>query len=172
MIRGGTRQGPVVAVAVALAGCATGASQGNNLRKLPDGSYEVACRQTLATCLQAFETVCAWHGYDVISAAERRQRADLRDPAEETIDSEAQVRCRSGEALFGSSPSAPAPPPPAAAAPSVPAPAPAVPARAAPTAEPPSVAAPPASCLAPPVGGGAAACAGSGSEAPGAVAPR
>ena len=118
MIRGGTRQGPVVAVAVALAGCATGASQGNNLRKLPDGSYEVACRQTLATCLQAFETVCAWHGYDVISAAERRQRADLRDPAEETISSEAQVQLQVGRgpvwklALRARTAPPPRPPPP------------------------------------------------------------
>lgn len=151
MIRGGTRQGPVVAVAVALAGCATGASQGNNLRKLPDGSYEVACRQTLATCLQAFETVCAWHGYDVISAAERRQRADLRDPTEETISSEAQVRCKSGAPLFGRSPDAgpTAPATPAALPPGPP------PASAAPAAAEPPVDVTPAACAVPTPDGGA-----------------
>jgi hypothetical protein len=150
MIRGGTRGGLVLAVTLALAGCATVASQPH---KLPDGSYQIACAETLATCLQAFEQVCAWHGYDVISAKERRRHGDLRDVPVETITSEAQVRCKPGEALFGGTTSAP------------PAPAPAAPAA---TAEPPSIAASTLSCRVPAADGGAPSCDGE----PDAASPR
>jgi hypothetical protein len=164
VIRGGGRPGLFVAVAFALAGCATVAPAP---RKLPDGSYQLACSVTLATCLQAFETVCAWHGYDVISGTERRRRADLRDVPEETITSEAQVRCKAGEALFGGSPAAAAPPPALqAAGPTAPA------LRPAPTAEPRSVAAPATVCSATPADGGAPTCGGPSSTTSGAPDPR
>src|SRR5262249_37477222 len=104
---------------------------------------------------------CSWHGYDVISATERRQHADLREAGNDTIASEAQVRCeahvrcKEGKALFGAAPAPPAPPPVA------PAVAPAVSGRPpASTVEVPPTAAAPSSCLAPPPDGGAAACGG------------
>jgi hypothetical protein len=153
VIRGGARPGLVVGAAFALAGCATVAPAA---RKLPDGSYEIACAQPLATCLQAFENLCTWHGYDVISAAERRQRADLRDPQDDSISSEARVRCKSGEPLFGRSPTAGPTAPATPAPPPAPSQAPAPPAAAEP-----SAAVTRAACSASTADGGAPACGGS-----------
>jgi hypothetical protein len=155
---GGARSVVVVLAATAAAACATAAPP---VSKLPDGSYRVACNQPLSSCLQAFETICSWHGYDVISASERRQNADLREAGNETIASEAQVRCKPGEALFGGSPAAPV---------AAPAPGPAAPAPppAAATAE----AASPPSCAAPAADGGAPACGGASSVTPGPETPR
>jgi hypothetical protein len=168
MTRGGPRPGLAV-LALAAAACAVVAPP---VSKLPDGSYRVACTEPLSSCLEAFETVCAWHGYDVISATERRRHAaDLREVGNETIDSEAQVRCKPGEALFGGSPAAPAPPP-AAPAPAASAPPQAAPLPAAATAEPPARAAFPTSCEAPAVDGGAPACGGTKAGTSGAANPR
>jgi hypothetical protein len=116
--RAGARPGPIVALAAAAAACAVIAPP---VTKLPDGGYRIACDDTLSSCLGAFETICEWHGYDVISATERRRHADLRDVPGVTITSEAEVRCKPGETLFGRSPEAPAPAPaPAALAPAAP----------------------------------------------------
>lgn len=153
MTRGGSRSALAV-LALAAAACAVVAPP---VSKLPDGSYRVACTKPLSSCLEAFETVCAWHGYDVISATERRQHADLREVGNETIASEAQVRCKPGEALFGGSPAAPAPPQ--------------APLPAAATAEPPASATFPA-CEAPAVDGGAPSCGGTSAGTSGAANPR
>src|SRR5690349_2704013 len=100
-------------------------------QRLPDGSYKVSCDAPLTSCLETFEKMCEWHGYDVIAASERRQRYDLRGIPDVAVKSEAQVRCKAGDPLFG----APAAPTPAAAPP---APAPPAPPAPAPTAPPPA----------------------------------
>ncbi len=134
MSRAGPRGRRAVALTIvlgaALAACAAIAPQ---VHKLPDGGYQIACDDTLSSCLGAFETICEWHGYDVISATERRRHADLRDVPDVTIHSEAEVRCKPGEALFGNPPAPPGPPPEAAALP--PAAPPAPPPRAVPGAD-------------------------------------
>jgi hypothetical protein len=101
----GKRLGLAAVLVSGLVACALVAPP---VRKLPDGSYRIACNDRLSTCLGAFENICEWHGYDVISASERRRRTDLRDVPNETVTSEAQVRCKLGEPLFGSSPAPPA----------------------------------------------------------------
>ncbi len=65
----GTRLGLAVVLASGLTACAVGVPA---VRKLPDGSYQITCKDTLSTCLGAFETICDWHGYDVISASEQQ----------------------------------------------------------------------------------------------------
>jgi len=161
----------VLAVLVALAtACALVAPP---LSKLPDGSYRVACKEALSSCLKPFETVCGWHGYDVISASEDRRRGDLRDVPELTIASEAQVRCKEGKALFGGEPAAPvrpATPAPPLVAPAVAPAAPELPSG--PTVELLPTGASPPSCLVPPPDGGAAACGAPSSGTPGAAAPK
>jgi len=84
---------------------------------LPDGSYRVSCSAPLSSCLQTFEEVCEWHGYDVIAATENRQHSDLREIPAVTIASEATVRCKKPKPLFGGTSEAP---PPAPAAPQPP----------------------------------------------------
>src|SRR5689334_11209384 len=112
--------------ACCLSACAT-LSRGP--QKLPDGSFRASCEVSLSTCLEAFDRLCEWHGYDVISASESRRRSDLRDVPSVQITSEAVVRCKLGEPLFGSwpqptpaTPPAPTPTPPPA--PTVPPPSP------------------------------------------------
>ena len=150
----GTRSGLAVVLTWGLVACAAVAPP---VSKLPDGSYRIACNETLSRCLGAFETICAWHGYDVISASERKRRADLRDVPEETVTSEAQVRCRPGEAIFGSSPA------PASAV----APAPNSPA----TPEPPNATAPAVVSAAPQPDGGGPPCGGPSPVTPAAAPP-
>src|SRR5439155_22544516 len=85
------------------------------------------CDASLASCLEAFERICDWHGYDVISANERRHHDELREVSNVRITSEAVVRCKQAEPLLGSPPSpppAPPTPPPPTRGPSVPAPGP------------------------------------------------
>jgi len=159
--RGGA--GPLLLVAVALAAAAC-AMVAPPVSRLPDGSYRVACNRTLSSCLEAFETICGWHGYDVISASEDRRRGDLRDVPELTIASEAQVRCREGKALFGGGTAAPAVAPAATPAAAEPPPAPTVELLSTSPSSP--------SCLAPPPDGGATACGGAGPATPAAAAPR
>ena len=93
-----------------IASCALAA---HHPQKLPDGSYQASCTTPLTSCLQTFETLCEWHGYDVLAASERRTRSDLREIPDVTINSEAHVRCRQPEALFGGTKHAvePGPPP-------------------------------------------------------------
>jgi unsaturated rhamnogalacturonyl hydrolase len=80
--------------------------------KLPDGSYRASCDTPLTKCLEPFEQLCEWHGYDVISGSEKRRRTDLREIPEVLVSSEAQVRCKPGEPLFGTRPAPPPPPAP------------------------------------------------------------
>src|SRR3954469_18708186 len=115
-----------VAVAAGwIASCAVGVRYP---QKLQDGSYQASCKSPLTSCLKTFETLCEWHGYDVIAASERRSRSDLREIPDVTIKSDARVRCRQPDPLFGRKPApepaAPAPPEPAAPVPPEPAPAP------------------------------------------------
>ena len=107
-------------LAAALASFSLGACAliAHHPQKLSDGSYQTACDAPLSSCLQEFETLCEWHGYDVISASEKRSRPDIRDVPNVVIHSEAKVRCKPGEPLFGRSPPPPDVPPPPALAPS------------------------------------------------------
>jgi len=88
-------------------------------QKLEDGSYQASCNTPLTSCLRTFETLCEWQGYDVIAASERRSRSDLREIPDVTIKSDARVRCRQPEPVFGGKsapePAVPAPPEPATA---------------------------------------------------------
>lgn len=83
--------------------------------RLPDGSYRTSCPAPLARCLESFESICGLHGYDVIAASENRDRREVREISEVVVSSEAQVRCKVGDPLFGGRPTAPpaAPAPPA-----------------------------------------------------------
>jgi hypothetical protein len=106
-------------VALAAGGIASCAVGVRYPQKLQDGSYQASCNAPLTSCLKTFETLCEWHGYDVIAASERRSRSDLREIPDVTIKSDARVRCRQPEPVFGGKsapePPAPAPPEPAAA---------------------------------------------------------
>jgi len=81
-----------------LASCALA---GHHPQKLPDGSYQASCATPLTSCLETFEKLCEWHGYDVIAASESRTRSDLREIPDVTINSDAHVRCKEPEPLFG-----------------------------------------------------------------------
>lgn len=87
--------------------CATAT---RNVQQLPDGSYRLGCNGPLASCLATLGTICNWHGYDVVSGDERRGHPDLRDVPDDTVTSEAVLRCRPGEPLLGSWPSSGAAP--------------------------------------------------------------
>ena len=152
----GPRLGLGLVLAAELTACAVVAPA---VSKLPDGSYRITCKDTLSTCLGAFENICDWHGYDVISASEQKRRADLRDVPDVTVTSEAQVRCKPGELLFGNSPA------PAALPAPTPAPAAEPPRPTAPAAEPPHLMAP-AMCVAPQADGGANPCSGASPGTP------
>jgi unsaturated rhamnogalacturonyl hydrolase len=69
--------------------------------RLPDGTYRTSCSTPLTQCLESFETICESHGYDVISASEDRKRPDLREIPDVIVTSEAHVRCRTPEPIFG-----------------------------------------------------------------------
>src|SRR6516225_3021759 len=94
-----------------LVGCAFFVARPN---RLPDGSYRVSCDGSLSRCLDPFDQICEWHGYDVISASESRRHSDLREVPTLTVVSEAHIRCKPGEPLLGTGPRvAPAAPTPA-----------------------------------------------------------
>ena len=96
-------------------------------QRLADGSYQIQCPGKLAACLTALDGLCDWHGYDVVRATEKRKRSDIRDIRDETITSEAVVRCRDGDPLFGTAPGTTLSPPPPSPAASLAPPAPASP---------------------------------------------
>ena len=81
-------------------------------QQLPDGTYQLACQTRLSTCLTAMDNICFGHGYDVLTANERRTNRDVPQALGETITSEAHVACKQGEPLFGHAPTS-APPAPA-----------------------------------------------------------
>src|ERR1051325_2397312 len=89
-----------LAACCGLAACTT--LLGPQPERLPDGSYRASCKAPLRSCLEPFERICEWHGYDVITASEARDRTDARGVSDLTIKSEAQVRCKEGEPIFRS----------------------------------------------------------------------
>lgn len=108
------------------------------LTRVADGTYRVECKQALATCLVRVHEVCSSHGYDVLTATERRETSGAAPVDAEYVKSSATVRCRVAVPVFGRDPNLPPPPiaasasapvpsvptvtPPAAGASSVPAP--------------------------------------------------
>src|SRR5947207_7272222 len=80
-------------------------------QKLPDGSYRISCDAPLADCLRSFENTCEWHGYDVIAASETRRHTDLREIPSVVVTSEATLRCKQPEPLFGRTHESPQPAP-------------------------------------------------------------
>jgi hypothetical protein len=115
-----------VGAGIAVCGLAACALVARQPQRLPDGSYRAACDASLMSCLEPFERICAWHGYDVISASENRRADPEPELVNVTISSEAVVRCKQPQPLLrGGAP--PSPPPPASSpppAPMVPAPVP------------------------------------------------
>jgi hypothetical protein len=86
------------------------------LTRLNNGDYKVQCSGHLLPCLQPAATACGEHGYDILSAEERR---DLIGPSPfqtEVLKSVAVVRCHTPKPLFGSGPE-PLPPPSASGLP-------------------------------------------------------
>jgi hypothetical protein len=77
----------------------------------PDGSYRLACDTALATCLAPFDK-CR-HGFDIVRAIEERHRRGP-EPAQETVSSEAVLRCRELTMMFGKAAQSPAVAAPAA----------------------------------------------------------
>ena len=94
------RASACLALSIAVvAACASGKP---GRTKLPDGSYKIQCRMPLADCLTALADVCKLHGYDVVQGKEKISRNGV-EPVDSTIvESEAVVRCRSANTLFGS----------------------------------------------------------------------
>jgi hypothetical protein len=88
------------ACGLALNACATN----NALTRLDNGDYRVACSSRLLYCLEPAAKVCGEHGYDVVSAEERRELVGPSPYASETLKSSAVVHCHQPKALFGSEP--------------------------------------------------------------------
>jgi hypothetical protein len=81
-----------------LAGCA--ALRATKPEGLPGGDYRSRCDQPLHACLTSFESVCV-DGYDVVRAAETRERKGSYPTVREFFTSEAVVRCRTPPSLIG-----------------------------------------------------------------------
>jgi hypothetical protein len=137
-----------------LVAVAAACNTGRNRARLPDGSYEVKCEGSLATCLLQMEQVCADAGYDVLRASEKRERAGPLELQTEIVRSQGIVRCRKANALLTiqTQPPEPTPAPVATeAAPPLPDHAPLPPLHAPPSAAAPAPsAAPPSAPSAPP----------------------
>jgi hypothetical protein len=67
---------------------------------LPDGSYQLRCRKTLADCLTDLADVCSANGYDVLRAKQERNIYGVEPVSTTYIDAEAIIRCRSASAVF------------------------------------------------------------------------
>ncbi len=127
----------LVLVALALLGCASN----HEVRKVSDRTYAVTCRDSLERCLIPVQEICVTHGYDVLSATERRAYSGPMPPdGYESVEAEATVRCRQATPLFGQDPNKPIVPVASASA-KVPAPSP--PSSAVPAASPPPPPVPP-----------------------------
>jgi hypothetical protein len=136
-----------------LVAVAAACNTGRNRARLPDGSYEVKCEGSLATCLLQMEQVCADAGYDVLRASEKRERAGPLELQTEIVRSQGIVRCRKANALLTiqTQPPEPTPAPVATEAPPLPDHAPLPPLHAPPSAAAPAPsAAPPSAPSAPP----------------------
>jgi len=81
----------ITALAVMLLACGTGVER----TMLSDGTYKLKCPHELGRCLAHMEEPCALHGYDVIRAGELRKAAGPNEyDGEQSVRSEALVRCR------------------------------------------------------------------------------
>src|SRR4051812_41697858 len=89
---------------IAVCGVAACALVARQPQRLPDGSFRATCDAPLTTCLQVFERVCESHGYDVLSASEARRRDDVPQVPSVVITSEALIRCKQAQPLFGGAP--------------------------------------------------------------------
>jgi hypothetical protein len=95
----GSRPSTFAALALwVLAGC--GALRATKPEGLPGGDYRSRCDQPLHACLTSFESVCG-DGYDVVRAAETRERKGSYPTVRESFTSEAIVRCRTPQSLIG-----------------------------------------------------------------------
>lgn len=95
----GSRPSTFAALALwVLAGC--GALRATKPEGLPGGDYRSRCDQPLHACLTSFESVCG-DGYDVVRAAETRERKGSYPTVRESFTSEAVVRCRTPQSLIG-----------------------------------------------------------------------
>lgn len=77
---------------------------------LADRTYQVECRQALASCLVRVEELCSAHGYDVLTATERRETSGASPVDAEYVKSTATIRCRLAVPVFGADPNPPPPP--------------------------------------------------------------
>jgi len=96
---------PLLAIALALAGCGTGSTAAVEYRH--DGTIALRCRTSLPRCLERAEDACHGTRYEVLSAID--DHADLGSagvPVEtETRSSQAIVRCGpKGWSLFRPTP--------------------------------------------------------------------
>jgi hypothetical protein len=90
---------------------------------IADRTYQVECEQALTSCLVRVQEMCSAHGYDVLTASERRETSGPSPVQNELVKASATVRCRQAVPLFGADPNPPPPPiasvaPPTAAPPS------------------------------------------------------
>jgi len=98
--------GVPVALALTLAlGCASH----SKVTRLSPGVYQVECKDSLAVCLASVQDSCRDHGYDVLSASEKRDYVELHPEGYESVKSSATVRCRQAVPLFGRDPNLPVP---------------------------------------------------------------
>src|SRR5262245_53389636 len=96
-----------------LGGCASMWSSGTTER-LPDGTYRLECKSSLARCLERAEDACHGARYQVLRAADERDYYGPEEAKSEVRSSSATIRCGSmGRPLFGGS-DEPAPAPAAA----------------------------------------------------------
>lgn len=76
---------------------------------LPDGSFRIECRKSLAFCLDELtEDICRDYGYDVVQAKEVVTRNGVEPVNSIVTTSEAVIRCRSSGALIGDAAKTPA----------------------------------------------------------------
>jgi len=77
---------------------------------IAERTYQLECRQALATCLVRVQELCSSHGYDVLTATERRETSGASPVEGEYVKSSATVRCRVAVPVFGQDPNPPPPP--------------------------------------------------------------
>jgi len=146
---GRARAGSFVGIGVALAatlGCASPAQ----VTRVSPGIYQLECKSSLAVCLVSVQEQCRAHGYDVLSATERREYVADSPESHEWVKASAKVRCREAIPMFGPDPNLPVPPAASAAAPAVATPSTAAPPVTAVAPAPPAPSPPPSAAPSPP----------------------
>ena len=93
---------------VALGACGCAIHPG--FERLANGDLRVACNGPLAGCLSPVADACAEHGFDVVTATERRETTGAPTEQANLLHSEATVRCRRAIPLFGHDPNEPTAP--------------------------------------------------------------